>query len=773
MSNSMQPKGPLYLARRSAHILARRGPRALLRTVRGYLQERQVAGGRPGQRYLDVLFINGCTLPHPSRYRVDHQIEQLQAHGLAAGKIFYTELKPEMAKGARLFVFFRCPYTDTIGEFVAAARRQNKPLLFDIDDLVIDEKYTNTIAYLQRLSADERAQYDDGVQRMQQLLRLCDAAITTTEALAGELEQYVEQVLLNRNVASEEMVRCCDAALRQRQAQAQAAACQRQAPARDQAHDQASAQATTCVAGKVGNTTTPDTPSRLRIGYFSGSITHNDDIIWLAPVLRDLLGACPQLELLIVGELDLPAELAAFGERVAQKPFVDFTRLPQLIASVDINIAPLTPGLFNEAKSEIKWLEAALLEVPTVASNLGAFARMIKDGETGMLASDAEQWHTALTRLINSPELRQRIGRAASEFARAHCCTLTTGGPLAEFLRRRLTANIAFVLPSTKISGGVRVALEHCRILNEAGQDAFIIVDSNQAENIRYAGREVPVLSARRCGFAGSIDKAVATLWSTVPFVLEQPSVRQRFYLVQNYETDFYEPGNPCRIDAEKTYTAELPLQYLTISRWCQDWLKQRYGKLARYAPNGINTAQFAAATRSWPAAGAGQRVRVLVEGNSSDRYKNVDGAFRVIEQLDTARFEVWYMSYDGRPKPWYRVDRFLHKVPLEQVGEVYAQCDILLKSSLLESFSYPPLEMMATGGWAVVAANAGNAEYLRDGENCLLYDAAQPEDAVAAIERVCADAELRAHLAANGLDTARARDWAGLAEQIVDFYGS
>lgn len=55
-------------------------------------------------------------------------------------------------------------------------------------------------------------------------------------------------------------------------------------------------------------------------------------------------------------------------------------------------------------------------------------------------------------------------------------------------------------------------------------------------------------------------------------------------------------------------------------------------------------------------------------------------------------------------------------------MGEVYASCDILIKTSLLESFSYPPLEMMATGGIAIVLPNDGNVEYLKDGENCLLY---------------------------------------------------
>ena len=80
-------------------------------------------------------------------------------------------------------------------------------------------------------------------------------------------------------------------------------------------------------------------------------------------------------------------------------------------------------------------------------------------------------------------------------------------------------------------------------------------------------------------------------------------------------------------------------------------------------------------------------------------------------------------MSYNAKPKNWYRVDRFINKVPFGKVGKIYEQCDILLKSSWLESFSYPPLEMMATGGYCIVAQNEGNIEYLKNKENCLLYE--------------------------------------------------
>ena len=150
----------------------------------------------------DVLFINGCYLPHPSRYRVDHQMEQLNSNGLSSDSVFYNAISLNMEKYYRTFVFFRCPITDEIREFIKLAKYNNKTVIFDIDDLVFDREYTKTIKYLDTLSKKELDEYYDGVDRMQETLKLCDYAITTTEALANELKKFVKEVYVNRNVAS-------------------------------------------------------------------------------------------------------------------------------------------------------------------------------------------------------------------------------------------------------------------------------------------------------------------------------------------------------------------------------------------------------------------------------------------------------------------------------------------------------------------------------------------------------------------------------------------
>lgn len=71
------------------------------------------------------------------------------------------------------------------------------------------------------------------------------------------------------------------------------------------------------------------------------------------------------------------------------------------------------------------------------------------------------------------------------------------------------------------------------------------------------------------------------------------------------------------------------------------------------------------------------------------------------------------------------------------------------------EPWGLVPLEAMARGRPVVATGRGGSAEYLRNGENCLLFDAGDPAALAAAVERLARDRELRARLRAGGLETA------------------
>ncbi len=701
----------------------------------------------------DVLFINGCYLPHPSRYRVSHQREQMLANGIISGEVFYTDLTLEYVKRYRAFIFYRCPYTDMIGDFIKLAKSFNKAVIYDIDDLVIDTKYTDNIPYLSTISKEEKKNYDEGVDRMQKTLRLCDAAITTTEALANELKNYVPEVYINRNTASDAMCEASYWAMFDRDVYPNLPD--------ERLNSKEIKQRDALIAENA------KTKNWIKIGYFSGSITHNDDVEFILPVLVKTLKNHENAHLYFVGELTLPDELKDFKNRIHALPFVDWRNLPKLIASVDINIVPLCDTVFNAAKSENKWLEAALVKVPTIASNIGAFAKMVENGETGILCNNNEEWLSALDKLIIDNEYRLKIAKNAYEFVMQNCITLKTGIPLCEYVKSKMARNIAFVLPSTQISGGVLVVLKHCAILKKAGYDVFIINDNVGNKNIIKDGEEINVLSTRTDIFHGSIDMAVGSLWSTMDWVMSYRNIRERAYLVQSFETNFYKFGNFFKFRANQTYSLE-DVKYITISPWCRRWLRDEFNKNAAFVHNGLERSMFKVTKRNFQ---EGNKIKILIEGNSDDDFKNVDESFKITGLLDRDKYDVYFLSYQGTPKKWYIVDKFLHKVPYEKISDIYNSCDILLKSSILESFSYPPLEMMATGGFVVARPNDGNAEYLVNGENCMLYDSENLETAVHAIERISSDSDLRDRLLENGLKTADSRDWQNYQKEIIDVY--
>jgi glycosyltransferase involved in cell wall biosynthesis len=71
------------------------------------------------------------------------------------------------------------------------------------------------------------------------------------------------------------------------------------------------------------------------------------------------------------------------------------------------------------------------------------------------------------------------------------------------------------------------------------------------------------------------------------------------------------------------------------------------------------------------------------------------------------------------------------------------------------EPWGLAPIEAMALGRPVIATGRGGSGEYLRNGENALLFEAGDATALAAAVTRLAADGELRARLRAGGLHTA------------------
>ena len=156
---------------------------------------------------------------------------------------------------------------------------------------------------------------------------------------------------------------------------------------------------------------------------------------------------------------------------------------------------------------------------------------------------------------------------------------------------------------------------------------------------------------------------------------------------------------------------------------------------------------------------------RLLYVGRLDPR-KGVDVAVEALQHLPSeARLEIaggWDTKEETRLKQLAeqvgalgRVE-FSGQLDRRRLLDAYAAADaVVFPVRWSEPWGLVPLEAMARGRPVIATGRGGSAEYLRDGENCLLVDADDPQALASAIARLASDSELRLRLRDGGFATA------------------
>ncbi|HEY0215313.1 MAG TPA: glycosyltransferase [Cellulomonas sp.] len=324
-------------------------------------------------RVLLVVGIRGAAL----RYRGFLPAEALRLRGVHVDVRHYRDPEvPVLAAAADALVLYRVPATSQIVDVVADVRARPRPVpvLFDIDDLIFDPALEGQVHGLDVLSPEEHQLWWRGVARYRTTMELADAYVGSTERLCEHATATTGLPAFRfANGVGIDLAQQSDRARRR-----------------------------------------PRTPGPLRIGYFSGTNTHDADWAVVEPAVARVLAARPEVELWIGGYLTTGPALTPFEGRIRRLPMLPWYELPARLRDVDVNLAPLVlDSTFNEAKSAIKWLEAALVETPTVASPTQPFREAVADGRTGLLASSEQEWEQAVGSLLDDALLRRRVGAEA------------------------------------------------------------------------------------------------------------------------------------------------------------------------------------------------------------------------------------------------------------------------------------------------------------------------------------------------------------------------
>ena len=131
-----------------------------------------------------------------------------------------------------------------------------------------------------------------------------------------------------------------------------------------------------------------DTTLGLKLLYTSGSVTHLCDVSTIFIDLFNILLKHKDVTLTILGKSDLQDALNIFEDRICIVPYSSFENMLDVYAQHDLVIVPLEVNPFNNAKSNIKYIEAAAVATPVLAQDCDEFKAVIQDGVNGFLYHD-------------------------------------------------------------------------------------------------------------------------------------------------------------------------------------------------------------------------------------------------------------------------------------------------------------------------------------------------------------------------------------------------
>jgi O-antigen biosynthesis protein len=325
----------------------------------------------------DILFISSG-VGDSAKYRSERQAEELSLHGFKCSiTVQDNPMLPRYADRFKIFIFQKTIYSKAVAKLIEKIKAQKKEIIFETDDLVFDPEYVKRMDLFKKLNALERKQYETGVGSEILADDYVKTCVTTTSYLAEKLKTYEKQVFISKNKLSNYDIN---------------------------------------VANNLYEKKRDPSGKEVKIGYFSGTASHDHDFETVKRPLADILEKYPNVELHLFGPLEIDDLYDQFSHRVKKHPFVSWKKHLENISGVDINIAPLEIGNpFCESKSELKFIEAGIVGVPTVAAATQTFKETIEDGVDGFVAGEGREWKEKIEKLVLDKNMRTALGEKARE----------------------------------------------------------------------------------------------------------------------------------------------------------------------------------------------------------------------------------------------------------------------------------------------------------------------------------------------------------------------
>lgn len=730
-------------------------------------------------------------LPQCRLYRVDQAIEQIEAAGCTAELLDLTTGPDALRAVAYRFdavIFHRVPALPDVVASIVAAGELGLVTFYDIDDLIFGDAYPDRLeSFAGLVSAEEHCGLALAAPLFEQAMQLCTFAIASTPSLAATMASRV---------------RSGRAFVRPNALGRAHAAFLRDTPL---SHPRG--------AGVVS------------VFYGSGTRAHKTDFLDLVePALVELVRRYgDRVAITLMGDIpDSEGMRSIAGHITRLAPVWNVTAYWTILASADINLAVLRPSALTDAKSEIKWLEAAMLGIPSVVSDTARYRDIVRPGETGLVCTTAAKWTMALDQLAGDPGLRRRIGDAArrqalSEYGEAAMAAqvramLAEASPVED--PRPLVLIVHVYYPPHAVGGATRVVHDNVRDLAGTGgqfrYEVFTSIDGGPAyELTRYAQDGIavtgvgappdPDLDHRaidpRMGaiFGAVLDQlrpalvhfhCVQRLTASVvaaaadrglPYLVTAHDgwwiAEGQFLLngdgqIQTYAAD---PAATLRMQGMQAHARATVLRRALLKARHVLAVSERFATIYRDCgiPNVstiANGVPVLAVDRPPPAQAGPVRLGFI---GGMMRHKGFDLVRIALESRPFQNLTLLLIDHSltqgqVRYERWGSV-MIERRAPWPQshVSALYAQIDVLLAPSLWpESFGLVTREALQCGCWIIASDRGSIGDCVTEGQNGFLVDVSSPDGLVAALDWVDQDAaRYRTPPSTNGLALRRTEE--------------
>ncbi|KAI9026361.1 nucleotide-diphospho-sugar transferase [Hyaloraphidium curvatum] len=335
-----------------------------------------------------VVFVSGEPGPASAAgnaHRVVRAAAAVKLAGWEAAAVPITDLESEKARGnafagAAVVVVWRAPWGPLLESVYGAARAAGAKVAYDLDDMMLDPALADP-KFIDAVRFHDAAGIRDLYSRVRDAALRADFCLAPTRPLAEAFAVHAKPAYLVPNGYTAKGL---------------------------------------ALAERLHARGCGSRDGRRRIGYASGTLTHQADLREALPALVRLMGERDDLRLVFFrGGIDLAEfpDLEPYRERIELRDPVPVGRTIEEVCRFDVNIVPLQINPFTDAKSELKFHEAALLRIPTAASPTAPHQESIEHGVNGVLCANATAWYARLSGLLDDRELAAELGQRAYESA--------------------------------------------------------------------------------------------------------------------------------------------------------------------------------------------------------------------------------------------------------------------------------------------------------------------------------------------------------------------